>query len=150
MKHIWSIFCRTMIEDKTTNNPSLIEVTERIGFKAELPDERPVALPFPYPLFVVSNWWRDSEDDKSKYPSRVRFISPDQVELRKIEYEVNLEESGRMRTFGQIAELPFTVNGIYEFEVAYKNNEDWEVVASIPLEIFHEQPDDQPESEPIE
>lgn len=137
-----------MLEDKTTNNPSLIEVTERIGFKAELPDERPISLPFSYPLFVVSNWWRDNDDDKCRYPSRVRFVSPDHVELRIIEYEVNLEDFARMRTFGPIADLPFTVSGIYEFEVAYKNNEDWEVVARIPLEIVHE--DSEPEKEESE
>ena len=151
MKHIWSILCRNLLEDKTSGNASLIEVTERIGFRGELPDERPVVLPFPFPMHIVSNWWRDSDEDNEKYPCQVRFFSPDREELRANEYEVNLEDFPRMRVFGQIGDLPFTVNGIYEFEVAYKKNENWEVVARIPLEIVHEQPEpEEQESEPTE
>ena len=148
MKHIWSMVCRNLLEDKITNNPSLIDVTEHIGFRGELPDERPVNLPFPFPFLVVSNWWRDDEDDRAKYVCRVRFISPDHSELKKIEFEVNLEEVTNMRTFGQISDLPFTESGIYEFEVAYKATNRWKVVAKIPIAITHEQPESDESSEP--
>jgi len=68
-----------------------------------------------------------------------------------MEFNVNLEKVTSMRTYGQISELPYTVNGIYEFEVAYRENEEWEVVARIPLEIVHEQPEtEQLESEPVD
>jgi len=151
VKHIWSIFCRNLLEDRSSNNPSLIDVTEHIGFRGELPDTRPIVLPFPFPLFIVSNWWRDSEEDKDTHPCRVRFVSPDGEELRKMEFNVNLEKVTSMRTYGQISELPYTVNGIYEFEVAYRENEEWEVVARIPLEIVNEQPEtEQLEREPVD
>ncbi len=68
-----------------------------------------------------------------------------------MEFEVNLEEATSMRTYGQISELPFTVSGIYEFEVAYKPARRWKVVATIPLAITHEQPEPEPqESEPAD
>jgi len=68
-----------------------------------------------------------------------------------MEFNVNLEKVTSMRTYGQISELPYTVNGIYEFEVAYRENEEWEVVARIPLEIVNEQPEtEQLEREPVD
>jgi len=66
-----------------------------------------------------------------------------------MEFEVNLEDFAGMHTFGRLDELPFTVSGIYEFELAYRNSEDWVVVARLPLEVVHEQPEpEQQESEP--
>lgn len=151
MRHIWSVLCRNLLEDKTSGNASLIEVTERIGFRGDLPDERPLTLPFPFPMHIVSNWWRDDEDDTGKHPCRVRFMSPDQEELTTNEYVVNLEDFGRLRVFGQIGELPFTRNGEYAFEVSYLKNENWKIVARIPLEIVHEKAEsEQQESEPTD
>ena len=141
MKHVWSIVCRNLLEDKITNNPSLIDVTEHIGFTGDLPDERPVTLPFPVPFLVVSNWWRDDDDDRAKYPCRLRIISPDSTQLKTIEFEVNLEEVASMRTFGHVSEFPYTVNGVYQFEIAYKPTNRWKVVARIPLAITHEEPE---------
>ncbi len=138
MKHIWSVFCRSLLEDKTSNNPSLIEVTERISFKADLSDGHPVDLPFPSPLFVVSNWRRNKNGDCLKYPSRLRFLSPQGLELLNVEHEVDLENSEKMRVNGKIGSLPYTENGVYEFEISYKDGNDWKTVASIPLEIVHE------------
>ena len=78
-------------------------------------------------------------------------MSPDRTELREDRIEVNLEEVTSMRTFGQITDLPYTINGVYEFEVAYKATQRWKVVARIPLEIVHEQPEpEEQESEPTE
>ena len=151
MRHVWSVLCRSILEDKTSGNSSLIDITERISFKGDPPDERPITLPFPFPLHIVSNWRRESEESKQKYPCRVRILSPSGEELRTMDFEVNLEEFAGLHTFGRVDDLPFTVSGIYEFELAYRNEKDWEVVARIPLEVVHEEPeDDQENSESTE
>ena len=147
MRHVWSVLCRSLLEDKSSGKSSLIDVTERIGFQGDPPDERPITLPFPFPLHLVSNWRRGHEDYKRKYPCRVRFISPAGDALRTYEFEVNLEEFPRMHTFGSFDDLPFTDSGTYEFEVAYKDSDDWKVVSRIPLDIVHEQPEPQNEDE---
>ncbi len=95
-------------------------------------------------------WWKDCDENGLAIPVKLRFLSPAQKELFDAEQNVDLPTAPKFRTNFVVGSLLFDANGIYEFEVAYKNNEDWEVVASIPLEIFHEQPDDQPESKPIE
>ena len=138
MKHIWSVFCRSFLEDKRTNNMSLIEVTERISFKSELSEDRPVNLPLPSPFYLISNWQRNEEGECSKYKTRLRFLSPQGEELLNLEHEVNLEEVEKMRVNGELGSVPYTENGVYEFEISYKDGNDWKTVASIPLEIVHE------------
>ena len=151
MRHIWSVICRSLLEDKISGKSSLIDITERISFKGDPPDERPITLPFPVPLHVVSSWRRESEECTNKYPCRLRIVSPSGEVLRTMDFEVNLEDFVGMHTFGRIDDLPFTVSGIYEFELAYCNDEDWVHVAQVPLEVIHEQPEpEQPESEPTD
>ena len=141
MRHVWTVLCRTLLEDQNSNNPSLIEATERIAFKAEVGDERPLDLPFPTPLVLVTNWWSDGKEDRRKYLAKVRFISPEEDELLSFEHEVDLERGEKMRVNGQIGSLPYTVNGIYEFEISYLKDEEWTPVTSIPLEIIRQEPD---------
>ena len=145
MRHVWSVICRSLLEDKSSGNTSLIDITERIGFKGDPPDERPITLPFPLPLHVVSSWRRETEVCKRKYPCRLQIVSPSGEVLRTMDFEVNLEDFAGMHTYGRIDELPFTDSGIYEFELAFHDGEDWVAVAQVPLEVVHEEPGDDPE-----
>lgn len=147
MNHIWTVFCRDVLEDKTSDVPSLIGVTERIGFQGNLPEERPFDLPFPMPFHIVSYWWRQTLDEPQSYMVRVRFIAPDETELQSNKYSVEFEDANTFRSIGRIGSLPYYGNGVYKFEVSYKKNNRWTRVASIPLEITHEEPKPQ-ESEP--
>ena len=148
MKHIWSVFCRDVLEDKTTDVPSLISVTERIGFRGDIPDGLPFYLPFPFPVHIVSNWWRLPSDSVSTCMVRVRFLSPSQTELRSLTYEVDFGSTNKFRSIGRITDLPFSGNGVYEFQIAYQKGDEWIEVASIPLELVHEGPEQQNESTP--
>lgn len=150
MRHIWTVVCRNVLEDKNTGNMGLVDLVERLTISAELSDERPFSVSFAAPLHIVSNWWKIDEDDESNDVIRIRFISPEKTELVNSEQRLEFENAAKLRTSGQVGSLPYTVNGIYEFEVAYKKYEDWEIVAQIPLEIVHEQPEPEDESEPTE
>lgn len=148
MRHIWTVFCRNVLEDKNTSNMGLVDIVERITFSAELLDERPFTLAFPLPFFIVSNWWKVDVNDESNFFTRIRFISPEGTELLNDEQRLEFENNAKLRISGQVGSLPYTVNGIYEFEIAYKDAEDWKVVARIPLEIIHEQAEPEQQSEP--
>lgn len=141
MKHIWTVFCRDVLEEKSTDVPSLINVTERIGFRGDLPDERPCTLPFPFPVHIVSNWWREESDVSNDFVVRVRFLAPDRTELRSLPYDIEFGPGTKFRSIGRIVDLPFTENGVYEFEISYQDGGEWIQVAGIPLEIVHEQSD---------
>lgn len=149
MKHVWSVFCRHMVEDRRTGNPSLIDITDRIAFRGDLPEERPINLPFPFPFFIVSKWSRSADADVENRRTRVRWLSPDGDELRIFEHELDFgERGGNLHAVGEVQELQYIKNGTYQLEVAYLDHDDWVVVASIPLDIVHEQPEPEEESEP--
>lgn len=151
MKHIWTVFCRNVLEDKNSGNLSLIDIVERMTFSAELPEERPYTVPVPIPFYIVSSWLKPDESDKKSYYTRIRILSPDGTELVNEEVKLEFENSPKLRVSGQVGSLPYTINGLYEFEIALKSDSDWVVVAQIPLEIVHEQPEpEQQESEPAE
>lgn len=149
MKHIWTVVCHNVLEDKNTGNLSLVGILERITFSADLPAERPYTMPIQRPLYIVSNWLNQEEVSTTDFFTRIRFLSPDRTELVNEEVKLEFDNSPKLRVSGQVGSLPYTINGIYEFEVAIKLDGDWNVVAQIPLEIVHEQPEpEQQESEP--
>ena len=148
MNHIWTVFCRDVLEDKNSDVPSLISVTERIAFGGEIPDDRPFDLPFPFPFHIVSSWWRTPSEDTPNHTVRVRFLAPDETELHSIEYEIEFGDGNRFRSFGRIASLPYSENGIYRFEILYKIENEWFSATSIPLEIVHVHSEPEEESEP--
>ena len=150
MKHIWTIFCRNVLEDKNSGNLSLVDIVERMTFSAELPEERPYIVPIPIPFYIVSSWLKPDDSDNKSYYTRIRFMSPDEAELVNREQSLEFENSAKLRVSGQVGSLPYTRNGAYEFEVSFRSDGDWQVVAHIPLEIVHEQPQPEEESEPAE
>lgn len=148
MKHIWTVICRNVLEDKNTGNLSLVDILDRITFGADLPEERPYTMPMPRPFYVVSSWLKPEETSTADFCTRIRFLSPDGIELVNHEQKLEVEMSPKLRVSGQVGSLPYTINGFYEFEVAFKSIDNWTVVARIPLEIVHEEPEpEQQESE---
>lgn len=141
MKHVWTVFCGNVLENKRSGTPSLVDVTERIGFSADLQDGEDISLPLPFPFFLVSCWWKDDQEDSQSYQARIRFLSPDGKELRNLEFSIKFEKSVKFHTLGEVRDLPFTRNGSYVFEVEYLEDGRWMSATSIPLEIVHENPE---------
>ncbi len=149
MRHIWSVVCRYAIEDRHSNNFSLIETFSQVSFKGEIPPERPVNLPISY--HIVSSWRRRSDQDDCDYPVRMRVIAPGDIQLDSDDLTARLSEHDNCKTFFRSDVFPYIENGIYEFEIAYKAESNWNIVARIPLQIVHEPPEpEQKESESAE
>lgn len=148
MRHVWTVVCQQSLEDKKSNNYSLIETLNRVSFKGDIPPERPVNLPFTY--HVVSQWIRSNEYDNHLYPARLRILSPENDELVAAEITVNLKEHDNFRTRFGIDTFRYTENGIYEFEMSYLQGDDWIVATLVPLKVTHEESVPDEESESVE
>ena len=147
MRHIWSVLCRHAIEDKDSNNFSLIETISQVSFKGDIPPERPINLPISY--HIVSLWRRRNDRDGCDYPVRMRIMAPGDVELDSDELTAELSEHGSCTTIFSSGSLHYTENGIYEFEISYRQDEKWIVATQVPLKVTHKQPEpEQQESEP--
>lgn len=138
MRHIWSVICQYAVEDKSSNNFSLIETISQVSFKGDLPPDRPFPLPFRFS--IVSLLCRSSEQDQRDYPLRLRVIGPGADELASGEITARLSEHYSYRAMFSLEVLQYTENGIYEFEIAYRDGDDWHVATQVPLLVTHEQP----------
>ena len=149
MRHIWSVLCRYAIEDKDSQNYSLIETLSSVSFKGHIPEERPVSLPFKHRIVTL---WRHNNDLSGKeYPVRLRVFTPANVEVVSAEMIVDLKGHGTLKTNFNSDTFQYTSDGIYEYEISYRHDENWIVAAQVPLNVTHEQPEpDQQESEPTE
>ena len=153
MRHIWTVLCQNCIVDSTSNNPSLIEIPDRVGFKGDLPDERPLELSLPTPFYLVSKWWKDNSADAVIHNALGRIFSPKGKQLTQFDIPFEFGKSAGHRTIGTVEKLLYSEDGVYEFQICTRESEaeNWIPVASIPLEIVHEQPEsEQQESEPTE
>lgn len=140
MRHLWSVICQFALEDKTTNNLSLIETVEGIRF--QIPNDHEtefISIPLSSPIQFVSMWWRTNFEIGEQTMTRVLILAPNGKELGQMSILVNLTAHLRFRSRIQLNGLPFTVNGIYEFEVQYQENDEWIPVTRIPLEIIREE-----------
>ena len=145
------MLCRNFIVEEHTRNISLIDIPNRLSFKAELPERRPFEFPLPSEFYFLSRWISEHEDSEETYSANVRIVDPTGTEIGTFEYEFTLEPPKGHVTTGTISSLLYTVDGVYCFEVCLQNNGTLSPVASIPLEIIHEQPEpEQQENEPIE
>jgi len=151
MKHVWSVLCRNYIVDEQTKNLSLIDIPNRLDFKGQLPDSRPIEIPLKVDYYFISTWMRESDAEQSKQDISVRVKEPNGNIAGHFGFEVDLEGAYGHRTFGKLDKVLYTVNGVYELQICVREADTWTPVAFIPLEIVHEQTKpEQQKSEPAE
>lgn len=145
MHHVWSVICSSSSIDIHSNNISLFNVLEKVKFNIEEKQEKIVReqnehneLGLPITIEIVSMWWRSEIDTPEDGESRLVLITPDKKRFDLGEAKINLIEYTKVRSMGQLTGVPFTISGIYYFEVSKKFSDDWEVVAKIPVEIIQE------------
>ncbi len=135
MKHLWSVLCSKYIISEASNSLSLIEIADGITFEAELPDDRPLELPLSSPLYLVSSWIREDDSEAKIIDALARIKSPAGSVLQELPFPVDLERTAGSRTFGTISTIPFTVDGMYEFELCIKDSCGWRAVGTVPVGI---------------
>lgn len=80
-------------------------------------------------------------------------MSPNGEQLAQFDFAFEFSQSTGHRTIGTVEKLLYSEDGVYEFQICTRESEteSWIPVASIPLEIVHEQPEpEQQESEPTD
>jgi len=139
MRHIWSIICSQAIRSAETNNFSLIEVLEQITVQVP-PADDDTLFGIGVRIFIVSSWWRTEIEQPEQSDARLVVKSPDNEELAKIEYQIDLMKAGRFRSVGRIDVMPYRTNGIYKFVVETYDDvrKQWDTQAVVPLEIIRE------------
>jgi hypothetical protein len=132
IRHAWSVLCQTPLTDASSNNVSLINVVEQLTLSGPVP--RGAVIPFN--LHLVSLWVRDPSDPPARGRGRLRTETPAGAG-GQIEFDLDLTDQSRLRTFGEIATLTARGTGLYWFIVELQRSPDsaWTEVARLPLQV---------------
>ena len=137
MEHVWTVVCQLRIDDKQSNNISLINVLEQVTFISE---EGPKGIPIP--INVVTMWRRSQLDQPEQATARLSLIAPNEESLFVQEHNLDLTEYQRLRNTGHFDGLPFSGTGTYRFVMELQENGEWHKVASVPVEVIEKTPQD--------
>ena len=150
MKHVWSVLCRNYIVDETSKNLSLIDLPNRMSFKGDLPDKRPFEVPLPTEMYFLSTWISEQGDEEKTHHVIVKVIDPTGAEIGNFELDFDMKPIKGHVTIGTLSSMLYTEDGVYFFDVCVQVSNEWTVIASIPIELVHEEAKPEEESEPTE
>jgi hypothetical protein len=141
MYHAWSVICSDTTIDAASNNISLFKVIESIAFSVNEVEARQLReqeghLPLPINFVIVTMWWRSDVNEPEKSASRYVLLTPSQEERELLEIPVDLMNHTRTRMMGRLQGFPFFESGVYHIMVQTKENDTWQSVASVPLEVI--------------
>jgi hypothetical protein len=135
IRHIWSVLCAKTSIDRGTNNISLFEVIE--ASQITTPGNLTFPTNVPFDGVFVTLWGRRQFNTPGIAEMRVRFLGPNNEELSTFGAPINLENNPRSRHMAQLIGLRCGGNGLHEFEVSWRQDQDdaWHVVASVPVDL---------------
>jgi hypothetical protein len=135
IRHVWTVFCSSSAIDKDTNQVSLFDIIEKINVElvgAPPPGEKVVV---PSRFQVVTLWSRAQPNEPEAGSGRLRLMAPGGQELLKSENDIDLTEYGLRRVRVNLAGMPFVGNGQYRFVVDQRVNDEWKMVAEVPIQF---------------
>lgn len=139
IKHIWSVLCQKSSVDQQSNNVSLFDVFEalEVGINPttniEPPDNPEFNIPIQYQVVTL---WTITDAKNNEGEIRVTLINPDGKEKILVKSDLKFPSGKRrMRSINQIQGLPVNKSGDYHFIVELKQEEKFQKVSDIPLEV---------------
>ena len=134
IRHVWSVLCGNSSIDHQTSIISLLNVIEQLNLVIPKQLEH---INVPVPFEVVSLWASDSITSLEQGKCRVTFVNPQGVQtiLSLADIKVSAEQNCRTITRSQMFKLDG--QGKYEFivELQQGENESWDSVAKVPLQV---------------
>jgi hypothetical protein len=134
VRHAWSVLCDRAFIDRDTNNVS-VDAIEQLNFPLPEIPKGARGLLLPYPVELVSLWYRLPTDKPAKQRARLRLEDPQHQGVGLSEMEVDLTTATRHRTRVRMPLVPVTGPGVYYFVVEQERGDGWKEVARVPLEV---------------
>ncbi len=140
IKHIWSVLCQKSSVDQQSNNVSLFDVFEALevdispASNVKVPDDNP-EFNIPVQYQVVTLWTR-TDTKNAEGQIQITLVNPYGKEKILVNSELKFpSDKRRMRSINQIQGLPVNKSGDYHFIVELKQEEKFQKVADLPLEV---------------
>ena len=140
-RHIWSVLCYKSLNDRVSNQISLIDVLENLTIHLEPPATGEV-INIPQRMELITFLSRSDLGVAEKGLLRVVFESP---EGRRSEPQIlpfSLETDGKARVIIAMDQIPVSAPGVYCFCVEFRSDDElegeWVEWTKIPLEIIYD------------
>lgn len=139
--HIWSVLCQNSSVDQQTNNVSLFQVFEALevdvtpASNTEVSANAEFNIPVQYQIVTLLSKEK-ADPENTKYVIRITLVNPQGEKKILVDRELPfLANKRRMRSVNQIQGLPVNKSGDYHFIVEIKQDEKFQKVADLPLEV---------------
>lgn len=138
IRNVWTVLCKRFIEDKLTNNISLIDTINRIAI--DLPEDAPSDVNIVLDARLATFWFNDSDDDITT-KVRLNIVNPDGKKTEDVEQDITVLAKKYHRWMVNIHAIGIHGVGFYDFELRLKHPENnrWNLVASVPVEVIVKQ-----------
>jgi hypothetical protein len=142
--HVWTVACSRAIIDRDSNNVSILNVLEQFNIAGSPGPDRKLDAR----VELISLWARSDFAVPSHGEGRLTLNTPAGKQIARHEFTIDLAQFRRFRARGVFAGIPIPEPGRYVFEVEARvdGEEEWHLVASVPVEVLYEFPEGEPES----
>jgi hypothetical protein len=136
MEHVWTVFCRRVLIDDSTNQMTLIDAVESVSIALH-EQPKPGEAFFQIEAALASLWIRSDIATPENGEFRVTLHGPS-GRIKSVEpliLPIDLTVHRRQRSKVTIPALPFGEPGRYVFEVELNEAGEWRRVAGVPYEL---------------
>lgn len=134
-KHLWTVVCRKVVIDQSTNTASIFEVMEELGIFPVPSADQVDKVMLPIDFASVSLWARDDPSTGESQTQRIQVLGPSGRELASAEQSFDLDKFSRARNIANVPGLPYSGLGTYTVKVSVKTGKGYQTVAQIPFDL---------------
>ena len=149
MRHRFAVLCKSTIVEEQSRSLSIIGIVDRLTVDLSKVNEevieqsekkhQVIMIPTTATLVVCVERTRLDQPEQEKILMRSIIGTPGGHFSQSQEVEIDLEQNSTVRNIFELDEFPFTVNGVYLFNVQYKiGSQEWEIEDSLPLIVSSE------------
>ena len=136
--HILIVCCRRPIIESGTGVLSIVDLIEKLTLH-HAPPALGKVVGAKIDLVLLTEWRRRDEGKPCRGAARVEWVSPSggPMDLGPVEYAIDLDSTGTVRSIGTIPLLPVSAEGRYRFRVLLQEEggTEWVEVAYYPVDI---------------
>ena len=133
-RNLWSVLCERITVDQRTNLISYLTCIEGVT-TLQLPGTVPT-------LAIGTAWLREGDNDKA-FVFRLVVVNPDNSEKVLMEGSQEFASGQRARLGFVMDGFPIQQTGQYVFRIETKSDGNWEVRATLPMDVGLQTPAEQ-------
>ncbi len=138
IRNVWAVLCKHIIENKKTNNTTLIESLEKLTIEIR-PGFVSQRLNIDFPYSLATYWFNDDKVNSVTGTFRLRLITQSGHTTIPLEQAIDLAPHAFKKWYINFSAMGADGEGVYFFELHFKEDgkSRWNRVATIPFHVAY-------------